>query len=163
MTLLFIQKYWRLLLMLLGLLGAFGVGFFSAKKTVKPVEIIQERLVEKVVEKEVIKIVEVEKKITSKKTTEVKKPDGTVITNTEEKTESEVSKKTEEKKEVIAEKKTEKQTSPAPTKDYKIGALTTIDRKYSVTAGWNAFGPLWLESQYNITQKEASVGLSIQF
>jgi len=170
MMLLFVQTYWKYLLVLAGVLGSFGAGFLTAHRVETP-QVIEktvevEKVVEKIVEKVVVQIVEVEKKTVAKKTVEVKKPDGTVITETNEVTQTDTSKKTDstkdQTKEKIEEKRIEKETIPTK-KTYKAGVLAYLDRDYAFTAGWNFAGPFWADSQYKIKQREASVGISIQF
>lgn len=160
-------------LVLLGL-GWYGGYKSSPEPEVKTVEV--EKIVEKVVIKEVK--VEVEKKKVNEKKEKVtvKAVDGTVTETEKSETISDTETKKEESNEKVVEKTEDKSTKPAVNAlaDNKIGGKVhgklenfplynkdNID--YSILYSRRVVGSIWLESEYQFKEKEIALGLSVEF
>lgn len=132
----------KILLALAVLVGAYLAGRAHAPKPLT---------VEKVVEVE--KIVEVAKIVTKK---EIIKPDGTVIKVD----------KVEDKKVAKESKQEAIKTAPVPLPDFRVGGTVQIGKDkpaYEIEIGRRLVGPVWGELEYDITRREVSVGLSLEF
>lgn len=172
MWLLLLKNHWKKFLVLALMLACFAGGAYVDHKLMKPEVVVQVK--EKIVEKEKIVTVEVEKKNTKtkKKTVKVTKPDGTTTETTTEDTEIKEETATNTTKE--SEKTTKKETKATAQSQYRLGAfasrpipelfkdpLTKPD--LGVMAGYRIWGPAWAETSYTFDTKELSLGLSVEF
>jgi hypothetical protein len=176
MWLMFLKDHWKTFSVLVAMLACFGGGAYLGRKSTKPQ--IEIQVQEKIVEKEKIVTVEVEKKhqTANSTTTIVANPDGSSTTTIVEHTEttSETSTESQQESEIVAETKTQVKPTPAAREDkYRLGMFVArpipellrdplYKPNWGVTAGTRVFGPAWIDTSYNFSNKEVSLGLSIQ-
>lgn len=169
MWLIFLKDHWRSLAVLVAMVACFGGGAYLGRQSVEP----QIQVQEKIVEKEKIVTVEVDKRHETKDATTVTvtKPDGATTTTTTEHTE------TKEEKSASTKKDTSKtdDTRPAVEPDkYRVGAFAARSLpsiiadpfampNWGVAAGMRVLGPAWVDGSYNFGNKDITLGLSVQF
>ena len=159
---LLLQNHWKKLATVFALLMCFGSGAYVGHKYLTPSAQVS------VTEKEKIVAVEVEKKQikTNKNTVIVTKPDGTKTETITENTET---------KEETAKNTTKESTSVvAKASRYRLGVFAERDisdllkkplvsPSLGVSAGAKVIGDVWIDSTYNFSTKDLTIGVSIQF
>ena len=169
MWLLFLKDHWKTFAVLFALVFCGGFGYYKGRQSAAGQ--VRVEIQEKIVEKEKIVTVEVEKKKTNKETKKVTKPDGTIEETTKETTESETTANTTKESSKTSETKTK--TATAQDK-YRLGVFAARDipgllkdplkkPDWGLQAGVRVFGPAWADASYNFSNKEMSLGLSVQF
>jgi len=183
----FDKKY--LIIGVVALIGGYAIGYGNKPKPdvqIKEVVTIDKEKTEKIIaeEKEKLKREYESKKWQKKTTTRVTKPNGEVEETTSE--ESKTSEKEKEKKQ--KEKKESKETKEKENlkketeitekynqSKYSVGfsvqkpidkVLSTLpseDLDYLVNAGIRIYGPLWLESGFQVKEKAVSLGIKLEF
>ncbi len=130
-----------------------GLGASTYYYKSRPAKVVREAPL--VLEKEVVVTKEVAKIVTQK---EIKKPDGTVITET--RTEDKVK---ESSKDATA-------STPVPAAKSKVRAGVKVHSGLDLKPSWEVTTGIrigksnaWAETGYNIQRKEVSVGLSYEF
>lgn len=152
----FLLKHWKILSILgMGFLLFFG-GFFYGKQSGLSVQTSTS---------EETKTQEVEKRQENRnvKTVIVKRKDGTETTTIVENTQ--IESKTDTK--THSEKQTE---TTIPTDSFAIGARALVDTSKPlerpdtiISIGYRLWKPIWLRGDYNIQDKDLSVGFDLSF
>ena len=167
-----LKKFAKPLLALLAVLVLFVSGYWYGKKS-NPAEIktvTVEKVVEKIVEKEVSK----QKQDTDKVTKTITNKDGTTETTVTEHThtDTDISKSSETDKSTSIVAKTDTKFDTASK--YRLGLNARLnvtdtisdhrfDPAYGATAGMRVVGPIWLDTEYNFSKRDISLGISLEF
>lgn len=171
------------------LIGGYAIGYGNKPDPdiqIKEVVTIDKEKTEKVIaeEKEKLKREFESKKWEKKTTTRVTKPNGEVRETTKEesktveKEKEDRQKDKKESKETKEKEKTKKETEIVQKSNqskYSLGfsvqkpidkvlnTLPSQDLDYLINAGVRIYGPLWLESGFQIKEKAVSLGIKLEF
>lgn len=171
------------------LIGGYIIGYGNKPKPdiqIKEVVTIDKEKTEKVIaeEKEKLQKEFESKKWQQKTTTKITKPNGEIIEKTKEESKSSEKQKEQkekdkkESKETKEKEKIKKETEIIQKQNeskYSLGLSTqkpidkllntppTSNLDYSVNLGFRLYGPLWLESGFQIKQKALSLGFKLEF
>ena len=166
MLLILLQKHWKKVLILLGVLALFVSGYLYGRSSVSP-EV-------QTITKEVVKEIQVERKseATNHVVTRTTQKDGTVIEKVED------IKVVEQSSSHESSKESEKTVTPLPpaAKNWRAGLMadwqptlqTLIEFKkpelsYDINLSRRIVWNIWADSKYNFSTKTVGLGASIEF
>jgi hypothetical protein len=166
-----LAKHWKNVAVLCLMLACFAAGEFHARKSMGAAEVVQ-----KTTENDkTVATVDVQKEEkTNLKTVVVKKPDGTTVTTTTENTDTTTATKSKTVATETKTSKTDTKSADAILPKYRAGVFAgralpdLLDKPlqkpdYGVQAAYRVIGPVWVDTTYNFSNKELTLGASVEF